>query len=420
MISRQSVAINSARAALTLGVIVYHSARIFDPFVYYVKAPEQSAALAPLILLGAIWAMPLFFFVAGFALWHSLESRGPGKYIRERVNRLLLPLTVGLLTLVPFQIYISRLASGEHISYMTSMRQYLDVHLTFQFPFPIGGLWFDYSHLWFVAYLFSFSLMLLPLVIWAKRRPSLPRISPTGGLAIWIATIAVAAGLEAWIGMEGTGAWDRWSYLIFMGLGAVFACQPSFSALLGQRQKLLVVSASLGFLGLIAAAGLMHYDINSLSQGSGSSDVLWRAAKGAIGVVFLMAIVGSLVNYRPRPEKAEAPKRSPLSGFFGYISPISLPLYLLHLTLILTLAYFVIQWPVPAMAQFLTIVLLTIFISIGIVELACRSRFGSMLLGMKYKPRKRQAQPAPAMPQPEPESEPARAPARAPALVSSP
>ena len=96
-------------------MIVYHSARIFDPFVYYVKSPQTSEALAPLILLGAIWAMPLFFFVAGFALWHSLESRGPGQYVRERAKRLLLPLTIGLLTLVPFQIYISRLANGEHI-----------------------------------------------------------------------------------------------------------------------------------------------------------------------------------------------------------------------------------------------------------------------------------------------------------------
>ncbi len=421
MVSRQSAAINSARAALTLGVIVYHSARIFDPFVYYEKSPVQSEALAPLILLGAIWAMPLFFFVAGFALWHSLEARGPGSYVRERTKRLLLPLAVGLLTLVPFQIYISRLANGEHISYLSSMREYLDVHLTFTFPFPVGGLWFDYSHLWFVAYLFSFSLMLLPLVLWVKRRPTLPRISPTTGLAIWIATIVAAAGLEAWVGIEGTGAWDRWSYLMFMGLGVVLACQPSFSDLLGKRLKLIAASAFLGFVGLVVAAGMMHYDINSLSQGSGASDVLWRAGKGAVGVLFLMAIVGSLVTFQPRPKKVAGERRGAVSAFFAYVSPISLPLYLLHLTLILTMAYFVLQWPISPLVQFLAIVFLTLVTSIAIVEAASRSRFGSLLLGMKYKPRARPARSVPRIPEPEPERAPEPDPKRtpAPALVSS-
>jgi surface polysaccharide O-acyltransferase-like enzyme len=399
VISRQSAAINSARAALTIGVIVYHSARIFDPFVYYVKAPETSAALAPLILLGAIWAMPLFFFVAGFALWHSLERRGAGNYVRERVNRLLLPLTVGLLTLVPFQIYISRLANGEHISYMSSMRDYLQVHFTFALPFPIQGLWFDYSHLWFVAYLFSFSLMLLPFVIWLRRRPQLPRISPTGGLAIWIATIVAAAGLEAWIGMEGTGAWDRWAYLIFMALGVLLACQPNFSELLGKRINLIAAAAFLGFTGLILAAAGMHYDINSLTAGHDPASMLWRAGKGAVGVIFLMAIVGSLVNFRPK-EAAERRRKGPIATFFAYVSPISLPLYLLHLTLILTLAYFILQWPIPAGAQFLAIVLLTLFSSIAIVEGARRTQIGSLLLGMKYQPRGRPARSQPPISEP--------------------
>jgi peptidoglycan/LPS O-acetylase OafA/YrhL len=411
---------------LTLGVIVYHSARIFDPFVYYVKSPEQSEALAPLILFGALWGMPLFFLVGGFALWYSLASRGAGNYVLERAKRLLLPLTIGLLTLVPFQIYVSRLANGEHISYLTSMRQYLDVHFTLQFPFPVGGLWFDYSHLWFVAYLFSFSLMLLPLVMWAKRRPSLPRISPAAGVAIWIGTILLAAGLEAWVGIEDSGAWDRWSYLMFMALGVLLACQPNFSAILGKRIKLIAISAFVGFIGLVVTAAMMHYDINSLSQGSEPSAVLWRAGKGAVGVLFLMAIVGSLVNYQPRPKKVTEGRRGPVSAFFAYVSPISLPLYLLHLTLILTAAYFVLRWPIPPLAQFLAIVFLTLVSSIAIVEAASRSRFGSLLLGMKYKPRPQQQQARPArpparIPDQEPESAPAPSPAPspAPALVSS-
>ena len=421
MISRQSAAINSARAVLAIGVIVFHTARLFDPYVYYMKAEQQTEALGPLVLLGVIWAMPLFFFVAGFALWHSLESRGSGGYIRDRAKRLLLPLTIGLLTLVPFQIYISRVVNGEHVSYLGSMRDYLHVHFALALPFPVQGLWFDYSHLWFVAYLFSFSVLLLPFVIWARRRPAPPRISPAAGVGIWVGVVVIAAALEAWIGMEGTGAWDRWSYLMFMALGVLLACQPNFSAALGKRQNLLAVSAIVGFFALVVTAGLMHATLESISYDTDASAVLWRAGKGAVGVLFLMAIVASIINYQPKPKDETLRRKGPIASFFGYVSPISLPLYLLHLTLILTFAYFVLPLPVPMVVQFLAIVMLTLLSSIVIVEVAKRFRLGSLLLGMKYRPRERPARSEPQTP--ELDSEPARSPvpaAAAAALVPTP
>jgi hypothetical protein len=75
----------------------------------------------------------------------------------------------------------------------------------------------------------------------------------------------------------------------------------------------------------------------------------------------------------------------------------------------------VLQLPVPATAQFLAIVLLTLGISIAIIEVARRSRLGSLLLGMQFKSRAQPARPAPRVPEQEPET--ARAPT--PALVSS-
>ena len=385
----QSTAIDNARATLVIGLIVYHSARVFDPFVFYVKAPEQFVTLGPLILFGAIWGMPLFFFAAGFALWHSLGGRAADSFVRDRVKRLLLPLAAGMLTLVPLQVYITRRAAGEHISYLESMRQFFSIHLTLQFPFPVQGLWFDYSHLWFLAYLFAFSLILLPAVLWARRRPDLGSLPSRAALAIWVVAIVGVADLESSFGMEGTGAWNRWTYLVFMSIGVMLACQPRFGEVLARRRHLLVVGAFISFVALVVASILMQDDLAALTNSHALGPALWRTGKGISGMLFLMAIVASLVSYRPAPAKAAQRRATPVSAFLAYVKPISLPLYLLHQTVIVVMAYWIVQLSIPAPAQFLAIVVLTLAFSISTIELALRSRLGSLLLGMKYDPQRR-------------------------------
>jgi peptidoglycan/LPS O-acetylase OafA/YrhL len=380
----QSTAIDNSRSIFIVGLIVYHSARVFDPFVFYVKSDHQFEALAPLILFGATWAMPMFFLAAGFALWHSLSHRGTGSFIRERAKRLLLPLGIGLVTLVPLQIYLARRSAGEQISYLDSMHQFFTVHFSAQLPLPVTGAWFDYSHLWFLAYLFAFSLILLPAVVWARRQPDSTRLSSRHAIAIWVVALLAAGALEARYGMEGTGSWDRWSYLVFMSVGILLAWQPSFGEVLAKRRHLLAVVALSSFVGLVLAAAAGGSPVDSLASSSALQPTLWRAGKGMVGMLFLMAIVGSLVCFRPKPAKEGRPH--PLLAFREYLKPISLPLYLLHQTVIVALAYWIVNWPIAASLQLLAIVALTLSFSIATIELLRRTRVGCLFLGLKYDP----------------------------------
>jgi len=170
---------NSGRAVLILGVIAFHTARVFDSSGFYVKSSIESEALSTAVLWGIVVGMPLFFCFAGFSIWHSMHVRRSATLIRERVTRLLVPFVVGVVLLVPVQIYVQRRISGDDVSYLQSLAQFLDIHLVLQFPIPVSGPWFETAHLWFLGYLFAITMLLLPALVWLKRHP-LPTLGPRG------------------------------------------------------------------------------------------------------------------------------------------------------------------------------------------------------------------------------------------------
>jgi len=63
------------RIFIVVGLIFFHSARIFDPMDWYVKNDQTSEVVTILLGFAAMWAMPLLFFVAGMGIWYSLRAR---------------------------------------------------------------------------------------------------------------------------------------------------------------------------------------------------------------------------------------------------------------------------------------------------------------------------------------------------------
>ncbi len=65
-----------ARLIAVLLLIPFHAAAVFysgELGVFYVVNPQKSAALAGLVQFLYQWHMPLLFFLAGSACWHSLQ-----------------------------------------------------------------------------------------------------------------------------------------------------------------------------------------------------------------------------------------------------------------------------------------------------------------------------------------------------------
>jgi glucan biosynthesis protein C len=94
------------RALVVVGLVFFHTAVIFGAGEFPVKARSMNRAATVVLAFGAVWGMPLLFLISGMGAWYSLRSRSPAAFARERLRRLGVPLLVGLLTLIPLQVYL--------------------------------------------------------------------------------------------------------------------------------------------------------------------------------------------------------------------------------------------------------------------------------------------------------------------------
>ena len=146
------------------GVFFYHCSRFFNSGDWEMK----NAATSPLvdIFTGVfeLWGMPLLFAISGASIFFALRPGGAVRFLAERGLRLLVPLALGMLVLGPPQVYLQRLTHGD---FQGSFFGFLPLYFDGS-PFNGNFAWTG-VHLWYLEYLFLFTLVLTPLFVWLKR-----------------------------------------------------------------------------------------------------------------------------------------------------------------------------------------------------------------------------------------------------------
>lgn len=144
-------------------VFVIHVLEVFNPWdEWHITNAERSRVLGELVVLMAPWIMPLVMLLAGVSAWYALPARGDASYVRERTSRLLVPLVLGILLLVPPQVWLER-----------RLRQQFQGSLPEFYPHFFDGIYpsgnFSWHHLWFLGHLYAYSLLALPLFRYLQR-----------------------------------------------------------------------------------------------------------------------------------------------------------------------------------------------------------------------------------------------------------
>ena len=146
------------RVLAMVGIFFFHNARFFDVFTdWHVK--NATTGIGPTIIVAFLdgWIMPFFFVLAGVGSYFALRFRNSGQFAGERTMRLLIPLIFGMFIIVVPQAYFEAVSHGEQLG-------------GYNF-FQIYGLYLqtlpelNWFHLWFLAYLFVFSLIALPVFL---------------------------------------------------------------------------------------------------------------------------------------------------------------------------------------------------------------------------------------------------------------
>ena len=143
------------RILLIISVFLFHIGMIFNTWPWHIKNDQQyGGVLRQGMTFLHYWRMPLLFMLSGAGTYFALGKRTPGQYLSERFKRLVIPLSVGIFTLVPVQVYI------EKIDLYSSLPGFYS-HM-FDGIYPDGN--FSWHHLWFIAYLFVISLFISPFL----------------------------------------------------------------------------------------------------------------------------------------------------------------------------------------------------------------------------------------------------------------
>jgi len=355
-------------------VFVYHLCRIFSPFHGWpVQNPTRSV---PLGLLN-IWLEPYiatFFLLGGAGTWYSLSRRSVGRYLWERVTRLFLPLMFGALVIVPPQIYYERLRRGQFEgSYLEFYPSVFTNGL-----YPSGNL--GWHHLWFLAYLMTFSIIAIPILLYFQSDSGnrvinrlAAWIQKPGRIFLFAVPLAITEIIfrARWPGYENlVGDWANFSlFLTVFIYGYVFASDDRFQAVLDRYWKQamwLSFACTAVTLALYATENIprdysVFYAVHRVIFAVG----VWSA------LIFFWGGSHSILNQSNR--------------FWSYTLNISYPFYVFHQTIIVAFAYYVLQWDLPVYFKLLLIGAPSFVLTLVFCEVVKLTHVTRFLFGVRHR-----------------------------------
>ncbi len=341
------------RIGAVLLLFDFHTAMVFTPLAFHLKSEQTSRLLYAFVLFIKPWFFPLFFFLCGAAAFYSLSHRSYAEYIKERCLRLLVPLFFGIPLLAAPQVYLGALEEG-----------------TFK-----GGLFewfptffaerFDWCHLWFLAYLFVFSMIGLSFfrAVTKNRRLNFASLETTpfrrGALIFSTALIpaAICAGLRPVFPAEARHFIYDWAdvllFFFFFAAGYVMHLGHGLQEAIDRYWRYAGGAALAATAMFFALQGMGPSPEPGYTAGLGRLQFL----SGILAWLWVMTFWGLARTHLQFED-----------GLRSYANPAVLPLYLLHQTVITAVAFLLAEIQAHALLQFLIIDLIAFVLTLAAYE----------------------------------------------------
>lgn len=349
-----------------LGVLLlipFHVALIFvfDPFtIMYIRDSVNSRILAEITGFIHLWHMPMLFMISGAATYFALGVRSVGEYIRERSVRLFLPLLFGILTYVPLTIYIQH---SDVLSLQEGYTGFFRIDLN-QLDGMNGA--FTPAHLWFILFLFVFSLAGLPIFVWLrteKGKSVIERFGKAMQTPMSLIVLGIPLTLAAATGILGD--MNPLYYFLIFFFGFVFASDIRFQKSI---DKLTWIALAYG---VAETAINIIFPIRNFAQ--------WTPQWMALGLMYQMgrwALTLATLGLGHRFLNFT-------NHILRYASEAAMPFYLLHMTFSVITGYFVIQLDAPVTVKYPLIVVFATGLTLLAYEAVKRWNVSRVFFGLK-------------------------------------
>jgi hypothetical protein len=364
------------RVLAILGVFLFHAVHPFDFFEWEIKNPEGSMAVTMFIIFFVPWGMSFFFMISGTGSLFALRRRSAKQYALERINRLLIPFIVGSILLSPIQLYLEW---KNNIFLGDVEGTFLDFFLAREIS--VGPRLFGWAgyHLWFLGFLFAYSLVALPIFRWLKGdagKRLIDRLAEfvtrRGGILIFILPLIVVQLIFRPFFLEEHDWADFFYMLIFFIIGYILFADRRFVQAVRKDWPIalgLAILTSLIFFALGAFEVGLEWMEDPSEPGFYLVWVTW-CVNGWCWAIFMLYVGIRFLDFRNK--------------WLEYGQEMILPFFVLHQPVIIAIAFFVVQWELGITLKLLIVVLSSFVVTVGIYELILRRiELVRRVLGMK-------------------------------------
>lgn len=333
---------------ITIGLLlIYHIAIIFQPwgiFIQFIQSEQSLEGLwIPMAMLN-IWRIPLLFFVSGMGVYFAIRKRDWKQLFTERSKRIFLPFLFGMFFIVPLHVLIWQNYYQQDLNYL---------------PNP--------SHLWFLANIFIYVLLLSPVFYYLKKNED-------GKIMQWfrklmknplgLLIVIIPFALEAVIvNPDPFEMYAMTWHGFFLGLlaflfGFCFVLTGSnfWNTILTWRWLFLSIALALYLIRLLA------FELKTPNYLMSIESNIW-----------IFTVFGFAYKYLNKPSKA-----------LSYLSQAAYPIYILHMAFMFLGAVLILPIEMPVFAKFFSVIAFTSVGSFTLYELLIK-RIGLLrpLFGLK-------------------------------------
>jgi surface polysaccharide O-acyltransferase-like enzyme len=356
-------------------LIFYHIGMLYvTNWGFHFKSAYQSQTLENLMLIVEPWRMASLWIISGIAIRFILVKVSLVRYAFVRSLRLLLPLLIGVLVIVPPQLYVEMSASGalDMPYWQFYLAMFTDNNALFENY--QAGIWphWDVNHLWYLRSLWEYSLAIIVLIP-LLNSPYIERATD------WlfkqhIAVIILIITLPIFI-IQITWDQDTNRYPLgftFLLYGYLIGWHASFWQQLKVNLKTLLFTFMLLLIAFISFYNTVWLTLDDTTpHWLIITGMLIYSLVRVVGVLMVLALAYKYLNKQ--------------SSLLSYFSDAVYPFYILHQTIIIVLAYNLAPMALGPIIEPIAVILLTIVLCFICFETIRRIDILKPLFGVKIK-----------------------------------
>jgi surface polysaccharide O-acyltransferase-like enzyme len=366
--------IDYIRVFAFLLLIFFHSALPFVNYNWEVKNEQKSEILLSIVLWFHQWRLPLLFFISGAGIYFSLKTRNILSFTLERFRRLFIPLVFAMLFTIPIQVYVEYLqkgrVTGSYLNFYPSVWEFV--------PYPQGSL--TWSHMWFIVYLLTFILLLIPVFSLLKIKmienfkDRLSNILSSKYLIFLVFLIQYYIYYQFYLKYPEQGSLvEDWfvfnSSITYLILGYILASSNQFWENCERYRKLFlslaVVTSTILFIN--------YYLPNALPKKEGMDAQVYFL----LDALQIWSIILTIIGFAKKHLNTS-------SNILQYLNQAVFPFFIIHQTIIVAVGYWIVKLNASILTKYILLSICSSMIIYTLYEnVIRRTKLTRFLYGMK-------------------------------------